>query len=185
MSHWTRIHPSSPRSPITRPRPGGGPSWGARAQTGQGPRARAARLPRVAVTPHTALSRPAGAQLTASPATEHQQQAGSRPLGERRVGTSPALAPCSLAPRSRTDTWTSSSASPSPALRVPASRVNKGKLLGVCRPLRDTQVSEVTGRPCSSGRLTAPRRDEDAPGPQAGEHCHQPAVTAVTQAPAP
>lgn len=27
VSHWTLIHPSSPSSPITRPRPGGGPSW--------------------------------------------------------------------------------------------------------------------------------------------------------------
>lgn len=27
VSHWTLIQPSSPSSPITRPRPGGGPSW--------------------------------------------------------------------------------------------------------------------------------------------------------------
>lgn len=26
LSHWTRIHPSSPKSPITLPSPGGGPS---------------------------------------------------------------------------------------------------------------------------------------------------------------
>lgn len=27
VSHWTLIHPSSPSSPMTLPRPGAGPSW--------------------------------------------------------------------------------------------------------------------------------------------------------------